>query len=694
MNRAARLLVVVLSGLCGCPGPAPSGPDAHRIYPDAFILLVPDTGAPADVDASSVLLDAGGWDGASVHDAAGEDASRSDVGGLADASPLSGLDASLFDTGAVPGFDATLPPGPDAASPGPDAGAGLDAATLPPPRMIGANIFELLHFYLGLEDGGPARARTVLDEAKAQGIDHVRFIATGFWPTNMTTGSGWNADPVAYFNAFDALVDDAEARGIRLVPSVVWNISLFADIAGEPVGKVLEPGSASRKLTEQYVTEVINRYHNRPAILFWELGNEWNLIADIDVTCDDCASPSGKCGLWPTLGTPCARTAADNIFSCNSCRGVSTTQQDLGEFAESMAALIRSIDPNHSVSSGYAYPRSAAWHLARQPCPACDWTPDSPSQLQETLSQIHPPSVDIVSVHHYPGDDLLRFGSPDPAGVGYLLEVRILTSAMGKRLYLGEFGEMHARTVTCATTTVCGGDATQIATRRSTDAMVTQGVDWAAVWTFDKQDCAGQPSCMSVTPADDQLLLDMFRTHNAATTACLGMPDGLGCPIGACSSGRCAPVSLANFPLESGADASSWVHWTNCSGCTPEDFSFVTSGSGGYVELSSHDLPCTDPCQFPGTYLLSPSFTAQPGHALATFVGRTNADAYLLLIATDAGGNTIAQDEVKVFQGADFRTGALWLALPPATANARVRFELRSPDTTGDLDNVRVVWEP
>ena len=683
MDCRRSLFLLFASGLCACPGEPAAGPDAQHVRPDAFHLLL-DAGVVEGPDAEAEAIDAS--------EARDSSSARTDA---------SRPDAAAIDSGAFP--DAARPADVgapvDAATPADasmlvDAGApGQDAGPQPDPGMIGANVYELLFYYLGLEPGGPARAQAVLDDAKAQGLGHVRFIATGFWPTNMTTGSGWRNDPASYWAAFDALMSDAEARGIRLVPSVVWNLSLFPDLVGEPIGKLMEPGSASRSMAEQYVTEVVTRYRGRPAILFWELGNEWNLSADIDITCDDCASPSGKCGLWPTLGTPCKRTAADNIFSCNPCRGVSSAQQDLGQFASAMASLIRGLDPAHSVSSGFGYPRPAAWHLAAHPCPACDWTADSPADVQAALAQTHRAPIDVVSVHHYPGDDLLRFGSPDPSGDGYLAQVRADVTAMGMRLYVGEFGEMRARTVSCGTPAVCGGDPAQVLSRLSADAFLAHGVDFAAVWTFGKQDCPGQPACMTVTVTDDQPMLAMFREHNAAVTACAGQPDQAACPVGQCASGRCAPVALASFLFHSSGDTSGWVHWANCSSCVPEDFVFHPE-SGGFVELASHDLPCSGACQYPGAYLLSPVFPVQPGHALVRVVSRSSGDASALIISADSAGNPLSQDSVAVYKGADGRTGAIWSALPSGAVSARVRLDLSSPDSTLDLQSVSVEWQP
>src|SRR5262249_7821936 len=154
-------------------------------------------------------------------------------------------------------------------------------------------------------------------------------------------------------------------------------------------------------------------------------------------------------------------------------------------------------------SSGHSYPRANAWHLAASPCPACDWTPDTQAQYQTALLSLHPSGVGVVSVHHYPGPDLARFGSNDRTGGAPLTLTANIAASSGRTLYVGEFGETRAGNVTCNGTISCGGEATSARTRWVLDDLVTMKVPTAAVWGFDFfQFCAGVPTCNSVVPSD------------------------------------------------------------------------------------------------------------------------------------------------------------------------------------------------
>ena len=556
---------------------------------------------------------------------------------------------------------------------------------------------NLLHLYLGTAPGGATAARAQLDEAKALGVTHARFIASGYWPAEMKTGNGWQNAPTAYWAAFDALVDDAEARGVKLVPSLLFHLYLFPDLAQEPVGNLFTPGTNTRNLAEQYVTEVVSRYKSRPGILFWELGNEANLLADLDVSaCNVCTGNNNPCGsLAPSLGTPCRRTTADNFFSCNSCRGVSTSQQDLSAFTASIATLVKSLDPSRPFATGAAHPRESAMHLAASPCPSCNWTRDSPAEYEQALARLHPAPVDLVTVHHYPGPDAARFGDVDQSGLALLARANAWAVANGKRLYVGEYGEARSGSVTCgASTDLCGGDAEKVHTRRIMNALVEEDVAYSALWAFEfYQFCAGVPSCHTVA-AGEPVLTD-WALHDAAQGACLGAADGGACPIGRCGSGVCRAVPLQRLGVDTSGSESAFLTWTNCSACTPGTATRVATSAGGYLRITSNDLPCTSGCQYPGVYARTPLAAATPGHALFHFEGRASqAGAQARLMALDASQAELQAWTVSVAQGSAFSTAGAWAQLPAGTAWVTVRFELPAPNATLDVEDVGVEWQP
>jgi hypothetical protein len=404
---------------------------------------------------------------------------------------------------------------------------------------IGVNMPDLLWAYLGIAPTTADGARKIMDDARAAGITHVRFVASGYWPINLTGPTGWVSNPDAFFAAFDALVADAGARGLRLVPSLLWNPYMFPDFLGEKVGQLFVPGTATRAMAEGYIRSIVSRYQGNDTILFWEIGNELNLQADIDVSCN--LNPDGSCGdrpdqclyTAPPLGTPACRNFADNFFSCNSCRGVTSPEQDLGQFSEAIAELIHALDPGRPVSSGDQYPRAAAYHMSR--CPDCFVIPtDSEDEYRIALANLHPHAVDVVSVHHYLANDINRFDPSGDAGENLLAITKDAATSMGKILYVGEFGEVSDASFTCFDqTTVCGGSSQKIFTERVLDALVQYDVPYAAVWAWEFfQVCPMTPTCFDVEPGDQTT--QWIGTHNRAYDSCTKLPDGALCPIGHC----------------------------------------------------------------------------------------------------------------------------------------------------------------
>ncbi len=573
------------------------------------------------------------------------------------------------------------------------AGAGSDAGTLLAAKPIGVDLPDLLWTYLGQAPTDVGGAQAEMSAAVAHGFNHARFVATPYWPSGMTTGNGWIANPTAFWAAFDALVADADARGLHLVPSLLWNYFLFPDVVGAPLGDLFTPGTATRTMAEGYITAVVSRYAASPTLLFWEVGNELNLGADIDVsTCNVCDGGANACGsLAPSEGTPCFRTSADDFYSCNACRGVTTAQQDLGAFAQAIGSLIQSLDPAHPVSSGNAYPRQAAYHLSVSPCPACDWTDDTEAQYRTVLANITPSAIAVLSVHHYPGSDLERFGDDDPAGLALLGTTQSIAQALGKTLYVGEYGEPSAATLTCGgASQMCGGDPNLSATESILDGFVQYGVEYSALWAFDfDQFCAGVPTCYTVSDTETDIVGSM-SAHDQAFGACQGRGAGASCPIGACASGACAPEPVAALTLDAASTLTGWTAWTNCTGCTPSTF----GDTAGAAELETFDLPCTGSCQYAGAYALSPAFPIEPGHALVRVEAQASASGTdFNVLALDASGNEVASVVTDV-SDTGFQVGTAWLPLPAGTTEIEVRLEDPVASTTLDVRTVQILWQP
>ena len=285
------------------------------------------------------------------------------------------------------------------------------------------NVVQILWNYLGQSPLPPAAARAqaaaAMRDACSRGFTVLRFAGTAFWPLQMN--ETYLQQPAAYWAAWDALVADARAAGCRLLPSLHWSDWLWPDLYGEPVGVFfnLSAPSASRAAMLAYTTALVSRYTAEDVVAGWEVGNEWNLNADLNMA-------GATWGCDPAMGTPAVRTAADD-----------RSTDALVALGALIAATVRAADSlRRPVSSGHALPRPAAQHLRRSPP---SWAPDSLADFFENMREIHS-YADLASVHVYAGADNSRWNLTDE-DAGILQYARAAADAAGKCLFVGEFGD-------------------------------------------------------------------------------------------------------------------------------------------------------------------------------------------------------------------------------------------------------------
>ena len=285
------------------------------------------------------------------------------------------------------------------------------------------NAVFLLWSYLGQSPLPPAAARAqaaaAMRDACSRGFTVLRFAGSAFWPLQMN--QTYLAQPRAFWAAWDALVADARAAGCRLLPSLHWLDWMWPDLYGEPAGVFfnLSAPSQSRAAALAYTTELVSRYSADATIAGFEVGNEWNLNADLDMA-------GATWGCDPAMGTPAVRTAADD-----------RSTDAVVALGALVAATVRAADGlRRPVSSGHALPRPAAQHLRRSPP---SWEPDSLADFFANMKEIHQ-YADLASVHIYAGADNARWNKTDQ-GAGILQYARAAADAAGKCLFVGEFGD-------------------------------------------------------------------------------------------------------------------------------------------------------------------------------------------------------------------------------------------------------------
>jgi hypothetical protein len=298
-------------------------------------------------------------------------------------------------------------------------------------------------------------ARKAIADASEAGVTYFRISATGYAPAAHGEKGDldlWLNAPASYWELYDQMMSDLQNRGMRIIPTFVWNVSQLPAITGETVPDLLrDPASRSYLLLVKFVTEFIERYRGHRALLFYELTNELNRGADLDLL-DRCQRKKS-----PRLCGPTGNyTTADVI-----------------NFTTRLAALIRGLDSSRPISSGFSAPRPAAQRLRTTPewtSGKTDWRPDSREEFEKYLEETHRP-VDIISVHLYDKGARRRFGPTDE--VDFLNAIDQAARRIGKPLFVGEFGDPGAPDAGPGSFT-----------ERMLDRIVALKVPYSAVWIW------------------------------------------------------------------------------------------------------------------------------------------------------------------------------------------------------------------
>lgn len=292
-----------------------------------------------------------------------------------------------------------------------------------PFRIVSVNKFDLLaRFLRGGDDR--AQAEQAIADAAAHGFTVIRIAGVGYYPADMSL---WPNQQI-FWSRYDDLVETCGKRGVRLILTINWNVYLFPDMAGECVQDMLtDKDSRSRAYLWLWTHQLVSRYRDNDTVLFWELSNEINLLADLAFM-----RPYG----WSDanavhLGASYMRLPRDNY----------TTEQMIPYLRE-LAEFIRSIDPNHLISTGASAPRPAAEHLRRAQGKG-DWTEDSEAEFEIYLRDTNPDPIDIISLHYYAEDDNLRWGNKDKYSAAALSAMKRICDRIGKPMYIGESGDNY-----------------------------------------------------------------------------------------------------------------------------------------------------------------------------------------------------------------------------------------------------------
>ncbi|QEH37206.1 Cellulase (glycosyl hydrolase family 5) [Aquisphaera giovannonii] len=298
-------------------------------------------------------------------------------------------------------------------------------------RAVGVNVPHLHQIYLGTwfhldqfygtREKAKAAAVEAVEDASRSGMAFIRFFAGPGYPIEAHRLYG--RDPAAYWRGMDELFALCRSKGVRLIPCL--NVASFHADAGEPRGAVLDASSRTHRACRSYVRAFVSRYKDDPTVLLWELENELMLAADVDMR-GDALLPRG---VYPEGAT--VREVGT--------REDSLTWEMTQRLYRDQAAFIRSIDPNHLVTSGDAGVRPEATSR-RETFPDFRYRDDSWREHLANELAAQPEPLGVYSLHHYGPAD------PGPKGCGLdALERARHTArairAAGVPLLIGELGQ-------------------------------------------------------------------------------------------------------------------------------------------------------------------------------------------------------------------------------------------------------------
>ncbi len=304
-------------------------------------------------------------------------------------------------------------------------------------REIGFNKYDLLHqsIFCPEEEWQTKNKQIVTRDLEAlhqHGFKIVRFMACPYFAIDYDRYFFHRDKEIQiakreiYFKRFDRILDLCDQYDIKVIPSLIWWNAVFADLGGHSIHEgIINPQSAARQKIKEYITAVVSRYKDRTTIAMWELGNEWNLEADLQ------------------LNNGVIRDYAHNLTPSVVVRDGSNnfTSEELAEMVQQLAELIKSIDKNHLVTTGHSSPRPAAMHLLRAALniEPVDWTRDNRQELIEYIQLSNPDPIDIISIHYYE-EAFSCFDGNDNMSTRNIKSFMQTAQKIGKPLMIGEIG--------------------------------------------------------------------------------------------------------------------------------------------------------------------------------------------------------------------------------------------------------------
>jgi hypothetical protein len=303
--------------------------------------------------------------------------------------------------------------------------------------------------------------------------------------------NGWYLNQDAYFAALDKTVAAAEAYGVGLVPNLLWGLRTFTDASYYVTGvfegpnKLADTSSNSWALFVQYVTSIVDRYKNSPAIYWWELANEatgnngpeYYSTWAVDGTGVDGGAASLSFINWGTKPNGGTYSSSDKM-----------SFTDWAKFTERATRLIKNLDPHQRmITSGCGQGNSFAVTAQTTNSIAADtlakWNGSSATGFT-SWTDYRDKAFDAHTSHVYPLSlaNSQFFNADEKTGAQFIALYKGWADAANKPFFLGEFGSSYVV-----------GPPDEISTDSTTEttnfnallsAVVSNNIQLSAAWNY------------------------------------------------------------------------------------------------------------------------------------------------------------------------------------------------------------------
>jgi mannan endo-1,4-beta-mannosidase len=336
-------------------------------------------------------------------------------------------------------------------------------------RAIGVNMPDLHQTYAGTWFhipqifGTPEKARQAIvagiEDAGQSEMAFIRFFASPGYPRDQAML--YDQNPARYWMLMDELFGLCRQHRLKLVPSLGTIPGPYLHL-GEKGRAILDPQSRTSNWVRQYIREFVTRYKDDPTVLMWELVNEGMLNADVEME----GRKLLPAGVYPP-GTTGVRETGSADDSLNWA--------DYLLLYRDHTAFIKSLDPNHLVTSGDAQVRPECTSR-RETFPRFKFRSDTWREWLANNLASQPDPLDVFSFHFYGN------ATPDQANVPWkgmtvieeMRQVVRCVHAAEAPVFIGELGASPNNRADPTGRWLC----------ESIDAMEAENVSLMALWVW------------------------------------------------------------------------------------------------------------------------------------------------------------------------------------------------------------------